>query len=180
MSRLAASGCERFHVAAPFASLFSLQSAHARIYIHFCGAIHFTPVQLKALWCSHTQDEQLIEQHETSSYLSLNKLHARAKFVVAAGVIKSCPFKIKSGSRFVNARRESPFSSPEARLPSALWNFGFTQPLPICMHKMENFSSRKQQQQHFYVTNDGKLCARHAPTPLAHTMVQVGLPNVVT
>lgn len=111
MSRSAASGGERFHVAAPSASLFSLQSAHARIYIHFCGAIHFTPVQLKALWCSRTQDEQLIEQHETSSSLSLNKLHApakfrRSRFVVAAGVIKSCPFKIKSGSRFVNARRE--------------------------------------------------------------------------
>jgi len=30
-------------------------------------------------------------------------------------------------------------------------------------YKMENFSSRKQQQQHFYVTNDGKLCAKHAP-----------------
>jgi hypothetical protein len=48
--------------------------------------------------------------------------------VVAAGVIKSCPFKIKSGSRFVNAsgdRGRGSFSSPQARLPSALRNFGF-------------------------------------------------------
>jgi hypothetical protein len=116
-----------------------------------------------------------------SRSLALNKFLAREKpsfaswFVVAAGVIKSCPFKIKSGPRFVNAsgdRGRGSFSSPEARLPSAPWNFGFA--LSRQYAQNGKLSTRKQQQQHFYVTNDGKLCARHAPTPLSHTMVQVG------
>jgi hypothetical protein len=110
------------HVGAPFASLFSLHSEHARIYIHFCGAIHSAPVQLKALTlalslAAHTR--RTINRAARRAGLSLSISFTRASQVSPLG-LWSLPASLKVAH--LKSKAALVLSTPAEKRP---WLFFF-------------------------------------------------------